>query len=451
MQMFTRPDLPDDFVIGTATASYQVEGAGSEDGRTSCIWDDFAKLPGAVYQNQDGSVAADQYHRYKEDIALMAKLGFGYYRFSVSWPRVLPHGGTVINPKGIAYYRNLCKELHDKGMKACCTIYHWDMPSEVQADGGWNNRETAYKLTYLAKVLFKELGDLVDMWITINEAMCITYLGYGTGIHAPGIRDQQQLVNSIHHVNLAHGLIVKAYRETGLNAPIGITHNLEFPRPATRSEKDRQAVRHHLALRSEAFMEPLFHRTYPTYLTQELNWKFPVREGDMDVISQPIDYLGINYYSEHAVQWSDDKPFNVEMAPRWEERTTGIGWQITPHGLLRLLRWTSAYTGGRLPIYITENGAACDDKLVEEQNTLAVHDTQRIQYLADHLEMCAQAIREGIPLKGWFCWSFIDNYEWTYGYTKRFGIVYCDYATQKRIPKDSAYFLRDIMAGYGDR
>ena len=450
--MFTRPDLPEDFIIGTATASYQVEGAGNEDGRTPCIWDDFAKVPGAVYQSQDGSVAADQYHRYKEDIRLMAELGFGYYRFSVSWSRVLPHGGTEVNPKGIEYYKNLCRELHAHGMKACCTVYHWDMPSEIQAEGGWAERSTAYKLAYLAKVLFRELGDLVDMWITTNEAMCVTFLGYLTGIHAPGIQNLNQFVRSVHHMNLAHGLIMQEYRKTGLKAPIGVTHNLEYPRPATRSAKDALACEHHVALRSGLFIEPMFRRTYPAYCTQELGLEFPIEDGDMELISQPIDYLGINYYSEHVIRWSDTIPFGTEMAPRWEERTSGIGWQITPHGLLRLLKWAQDYAGGKLPIYITENGAACDDVLEKDPVTgeERVHDTQRIRYLSEHLQMCAEAIRQGVNLKGYFCWSFIDNYEWSHGYSKRFGIVYCDYETQKRIPKDSAYFLRDVMAGYGD-
>ena len=453
--MFTRPLLPEDFLFGAATASYQVEGAGSEDGRTPCIWDDFAKVPGAVYMQQDGSIAADQYHRYKEDIELMAKLGFGAYRFSVSWSRVLPNGGKTVNPKGIEYYRNLCEELHKRGMKACCTIYHWDMPSEIQAKGGWDNRECAYDLSYLAQVLFEELGDLVDMWITINEAMCVTFLGYLTGIHAPGVKDEEQFRNAVHHINLAHGLIVQEYRKTGLKAPIGITHNLETPRPASKDPKDIIAVDRHRALRTGLFMDPIFRRCYPEYVTEELNWSFPIEDGDFDIISTPIDFLGLNYYSEHAIQWSDDAPFNISWAPRWEERMTGIGWNITPHGLLRLLKWTSAYTGGKLPIYITENGAACDDSITIEEHEDGtkeerVHDTQRVKYLSDHLNICAQAIKEGVPLKGYFCWSFIDNYEWTKGYSQRFGIVYCDYPTQKRIPKDSAYFMRDVMAGYGD-
>ncbi|MBR4427147.1 MAG: beta-glucosidase [Spirochaetales bacterium] len=450
--MFTRPDLPKDFLFGAATASYQVEGAGSEDGRTPCIWDDFAKVPGAVYQCHDGSVAADQYHRYKEDIDLMAKLGFGAYRFSVSWSRVLPNGGKKVNPKGISYYRDLCQELHRHGMKACCTIYHWDMPSEIQAKGGWAARETSYDLAYLAKVLFQELGDLVDMWITINEAMCITFLGYLIGKHAPGVKDLGQFIKSVHHVNLAHGLIMQEYRNSDLKAPIGITHNLETPRPATNNSKDLVAVDHHIALRNGLFMDPIFKKTYPAYMTEELGWVFPVKDGDFDIISQPMDFLGLNYYSEHAISWSDDKPFNIIEAPSWQEKMSGIGWPITPHGLLRLLKWTAKYTEGKLPIYITENGCCCDDRLESDPRTgeLRVHDNQRVRYLSDHLNICAKAIKEGVPLKGYFCWSLIDNYEWTYGYTMRFGIVYCDYETQKRIPKDSAYFMRDIMAGYGD-
>ncbi len=442
-----RPDLPKDFLMGTATASYQVEGAGFEDNRTSCIWDDFAKKPGAVYRHQDGKVAADQYHKYKEDIKLMASLGFKAYRFSVSWSRVLPNGGTQVNQKGIEYYKNLCKELHSYGMKACCTIYHWDLPSEIQAQGGWAVRSTAYKLAELAKVLYRELGDLVDMWITINESMCITYLGYYFGTHAPGIKDLQQTVNAVHYVNLAHGLMVQEYRKTGLKAPIGITHNLERPRPATNNPKDLTAVEHHTVLRSTVFLGPQFKGAYPSYVTDELKWNLPIEEGDMEIISGKVDFLGVNYYNEHAVSWSDSEPFNTKQMPRFEEHTSGIGWPITPYGLLRLLKWTSEYIGKDIPIYITENGACTSDKLEKDGR---VHDSQRVEYLARHLNMCAQAIKEGVPLKGYFCWSFIDNYEWTYGYSMRFGIVYCDYKTQNRYPKDSAYYLRDVMAGYGD-
>ena len=442
-----KPDLPEDFIFGTATASYQVEGAGNEDGRTPCNWDEFAKIPGKVYKKQDGMIASDQYHHYKEDVALMASLGFKAYRFSVSWSRVLPNGGTEINQKGIQYYKNLCDELHAHGIKTCCTVYHWDTPVEIEHEGGWNNRETAYKLAYLAKVLYKELGDKVDMWITINEPLCVTFISYFLGLHAPGIKDLQTTINAIHHVNLAHGLMVEEYRKTGLKAPIGITMNLEAPRPATRDPKDRIACDHHRAVRSEVFMGPIFKKAYPDYVTKELQWNIPIEKEDMDLISQKIDFLGVNYYNEHVLSWSDTDIFNEQEAPRWEERTTGINWPITSGGLKRLLHWASDFAGKEVPIYITENGAACDDKLTKDKR---VHDVQRINFLAANLNECSELIKEGVPLKGYFCWSFIDNYEWSHGYSKRFGIVYCDYKTQKRYPKDSAYYLRDVMAGYGE-
>ena len=226
------------------------------------------------------------------------------------------------------------------------------------------------------------------MWITINEAMCVTFLGYLLGIHAPGIADEKQFIKAVHHINLAHGLIVQEYRKTGLKAPIGITHNLETPRPASSSPKDRIAVERHMALRTGLFMDPIFRKCYPDYVINTLKWQFPIEKNDFDIISTPIDFLGLNYYSEHALRWSDTAPDNIEHAPRWEEKMSGIGWYITPHGLMRLLKWTSAYTGGRLPIYVTENGAACEDKLVEEtvgnRKEQRVHDTQRVKYLSDH-------------------------------------------------------------------
>lgn len=442
-----RADFPEDFIIGCATASYQVEGAGTEDGRTDCIWDTFSKKPGAVYKKQDGKIASDQYHRYKEDVALMKKLGFSYYRFSVSWSRVLPHGGKEVNEKGINYYINLCDELHKNGIKTCCTIYHWDLPKEIQDEGGWAVRSTSYKLAYLAKILFERLADKVDMWITINESMCVTYLGYYNGIHAPGIKDEQQYINAVHYINLAHGLIVNEYRKTGLQAPIGITHNFETPRPASKDEKDAIACAHHRAIRNEIYFGPQMGKGYPDYVVKELKWNIPIEGNDMQIISSKMDFIGVNYYNEKVIAWSDTEPFNEKEQPMWEEHTSGIHWPITPFGLVRLMRWTNDYTNGSLPIYITENGASCNDVLTKDGR---VHDSQRIQYLQQHLKMCSQVLKEGIPLKGYFCWSFIDNYEWTHGYSMRFGIVYCDYKTQKRYPKDSAYFLRDFNTGYGE-
>ena len=333
------------------------------------------------------------------------------------------------------------RELH-KILSNDCTLEFITLAEKI---GMETYRRSATFL--LVKAVHDVIGD-----DSKNHLVAQYTVGRGLLCKLLDVEPTEQFIRSVHHMNLAHGLIVQEYRKTGLKAPIGVTHNLEYPRPATRSAKDRLACEHHTALRSGLFIEPMFRRTYPAYCTKELEWEFPIENGDMELISQPIDYLGINYYSEHVLRWSDTAPFGIEMAPRWEERTSGIGWQITPHGLLRLLKWAQDYAGGKLPIYITENGAACDDVLEKDPVTgeERVHDSQRIRYLSEHLQMCAEAIRQGVNLKGYFCWSFIDNYEWSHGYSKRFGIVYCDYETQRRIPKDSAYFLRDVMAGYGD-
>ena len=440
-----KANLPEDFLFGCATASYQVEGAAFEDGRTRCIWDDFALIPGAIKDSNDGRVAADQYHRYKEDVALMEELGFQSYRFSISWSRVLPNAGSTPNKKGIEYYKNLCNELHAKGMKACATLYHWDLPSELQAIGGWANRETALKFREYSALMFKELDGYVDMWITINEPFCVAWLGYKIGCHAPGHKNLEESLAAVHHINLAHGIAMEEYRKGGYKAPIGITFNPQTPRPATRKEMDKKAALYKRAVDTEVFMGPVFGYGYPKFCTETLGWKFPIEDGDMEIISQPIDFMGINYYNEYPVYYNEKDPELVSTAPHWE-RTTNIGWPVDEKGLYRQLLWLKDYTRG-IPLYITENGSCEDDQLTNDGR---VHDRERIVYIDKHLHACADAIKEGVNLKGYFVWSFIDNYEWAEGYTKRFGIVYCDYGTLKRYPKDSAYYLRDVIAGYGD-
>jgi beta-glucosidase len=440
-----RLEFPDDFVWGTATASYQVEGAGREGGRSECIWDTFARKPGGVYAGENGETACDQYHRYKEDIALMASLGFKSYRFSIAWPRVLPGGTGKVNPEGIAFYRELCQELRRYGISACATIYHWDLPQTLQDKGGWAERFIVEAFEEFAKVCFAELGDLVDQWITINEPYCIAWLGYHKGRHAPGIRDLNQALRAIHHVNLAHGLAVRAYRKTGLKAPIGITWNPSTPRPATRSEGDRRAALTARAVDTEVFMYPVLGRGYPEIVTRDLGLSFPARDGDLEIIAEKIDFIGVNYYMESPVAEDPGARFKYRSLPSWQE-TTDMGWPVVPGGLERQLRWISSISGG-LPIYITENGCARQDRVESDGR---VHDRERIDYIRRHLEVCAGLIKEGINLKGYYAWSFLDNFEWALGYTKRFGIVYVDYADQKRIPKDSAYFFRDLIAGYGE-
>jgi beta-glucosidase len=438
-------DFPDDFLWGTATASYQVEGAGHEDGRTECIWDVFSRKPGAVYGGENGEIACDQYHRYKEDIALMAELGFKSYRFSIAWPRIIPGGTGKVNPQGVAYYRSLCEELHKHGIEACATIYHWDLPQVLQDQGGWADRSVTAAFEAYARVCFAELGAYVDQWITINEPYCVAYLGYYAGVHAPGIRDLGQAAKAVHHINLAHGLAVKAYRETGIKAPIGITWNPSTPRPATGRPADKQAALAARALETEVFMFPVLGKGYPETVSRDLGLSFPVEPGDLEIIAGKIDFIGVNYYNEGAVGYDETAPFKYGGRPAWQE-CSDMGWPTVPQGLKRQLRWIGEVSGG-LPLYITENGYARQD-VVESDGR--VHDRERIDYIRRHLEVCRDLIKEGLNLKGYYAWSFMDNFEWAYGYTKRFGIVHVDYATQKRTPKDSAYFFRDLMAGYGE-
>ena len=445
--------FPKDFLWGTSTASYQVEGAAFEGGRGECIWDTFSRKPGAVYAGENGNVACDQYHHYKEDVALMAELGFKSYRFSIAWPRIIPEGRGKVNPEGIAYYRGLCEELHKHGIHTCVTLYHWDLPQSLEDEGGWPNRSILSAWEEYVKVCFKELGDLVDMWITINEPLCIAYLGYLHGVHAPGIRDQNKALAAAHHVNMAHGIAVREYRKTGLKAPIGITWNPNTPRPATLSEADKDAADFSRAFTTEIFMFPCLGKGYPEVLVKKYPGAIPVEAGDLDLIAQPIDFIGVNFYTESPdAAEADDKssPFRYATKPSWQD-VTGMGWPITPGGLERQLLWITEISKGafgksEIPIYITENGSAYDDTVINGR----IHDKERIEYLKQHLAVCADVIKRGVPLKGYYVWSLLDNFEWAWGYTKRFGIIHVDFKTMKRTPKDSAYFMRDTIAGFGE-
>jgi beta-glucosidase len=443
--------FPNNFVWGTATASYQVEGAGHEGGRGECIWDTFARRPGAVYAGENGEVACDQYHHYMEDVALMAELGFTSYRFSIAWPRVIPAGTGAVNGEGIAYYRSLCTELHKYGITACATMYHWDLPQPLEDAGGWAERSVVGAFEEYARVCFKELGDVVDQWITINEPFCVAYLGYLYGVHAPGCRDLQKALNAVHHVNLAHGLAVKAYRKTGLTAPIGITWNPSTPRPATASPADKKAAKIARALETEVFMFPCLGKGYPDFVTKTLKCVFPVKNGDMETIAQPIDFIGVNYYNEVPVAADRKARFKFRAKPFWQD-LSDMGWPLVPGGLERQLKWIADIAKGAfgrpgLPIYITENGYARRDEVEADGR---VHDRERIEYIRRHLAVCADLIKAGVNIKGYYAWSFLDNFEWAFGYTRRFGIVHVDFFTQKRTPKDSAYFFRDVIAGYGE-
>ncbi|MDR2717061.1 MAG: beta-glucosidase [Treponema sp.] len=443
--------FPKDFIWGTATASYQVEGAAHEGGRGECIWDTFARKPGAVYAGESGEVACDQYHRYAEDVALMAEFGFNSYRFSIAWPRIIPAGTGKVNKEGVAYYRRLCEELHKHGISACATIYHWDLPQPLEDAGGWANRSIVNAFEEYAKVCFKELGDVVDRWITINEPLCIAYVGHLHGRHAPGHRDLQKALNAVHHINMAHGVTVKAYRKTGLTAPIGITWNPVTPRPATNSPADKKAAKLARALETEVFVFPCLGKGYPELAAKDYKGSFPIKSGDLETIAQPIDFIGINYYFEFPVSADKKAPFKHSARPFWQD-TTDTGWPVVPGGLERQLKWFAEISKGvfgkpGLPLFITENGCACKDEIGPDGR---IHDKERIEYLQQHLAVCADLIKAGVDIKGYYVWSLLDNFEWAHGYTKRFGIVHVDYHTQKRTPKDSAYFFRDVIAGYGE-
>ena len=442
--MNTGTAFPADFLWGTATASYQVEGAAHKDGRGPSIWDTFCRTPGKVAFGHTGDVATDQYHRYEEDVRLMDELGVGSYRFSLAWPRIFPDGYGVQNPKGFDYYNRLVDALLAKGIAPAVTLYHWDLPQRLQDQGGWPARETALHFEAYARACYDALGDRVKSWITINEPWCVTLLSHLIGAHAPGLQDEQAAYRAIHHVNLAHGIALRVFREGGYDGQIGTTLNLSTPRPATVREEDKLAADRAADRDSRMFLDPLFGRPYPErHLAAHPHLDIPIRNGDMELIGGTIDFLGMNYYNERAVRFDADAPEEFVGVPTYHP-VTAMGWPIVPDGLYRQLHWVGRETGG-LPLYITENGCAYDDRLTPDGSR--VRDTDRIDYLRAHFRVCARAIEDGVPLKGYYLWSLIDNFEWAFGYTRRFGIVYCDYTDQRRVPKDSYYFYRDVIAG----
>ncbi|MBD3919875.1 beta-glucosidase [Paenibacillus sp. PR3] len=437
--------FPASFLWGTATAAYQIEGAGSEDGRTPCIWDQFAAIPGKVYEAHNGDVACDHYHRYKDDIKLIAELGFKAYRFSIAWPRIFPEKGKL-NPKGIEFYANLLKELKKYEIMPAVTIYHWDLPLWIHEEGGWTNRQTVEYFKEFASVLFEHFGEDVPMWITHNEPWCASFLSYGLGVHAPGHTDWNEATAAAHHILLSHGEAVRLYREMGYKHQIGITLNLTYQHPATGSEEDRMAAGRADGFTNRWFLDPVFKGQYPedmmeVFEKQNVSFDF-IHEGDLALISIPCDFLGINYYTRNIVRNNPDDLFLGGESVRGTGSHTDMDWEVYPEGLYILLtRLKAEYTD--LPIYITENGAAYADN---EVISGTVHDDERVEYFRLHLNAVGKFIENGGDAAGYFCWSFMDNYEWSFGYSKRFGIVYVNYETQERLPKLSAYWLQDVMA-----
>ncbi|HYO34162.1 MAG TPA: beta-glucosidase [Nocardioidaceae bacterium] len=457
--------FPPGFVWGTATAAYQIEGAANDDGRRPSIWDTFCHTPGKVLDGDTGDVACDHYHRLEEDLDLMASLKLSAYRFSVSWPRVLPDAGAQINRPGLDFYDRLVDGLLARGVSPLLTLYHWDLPQPLEDAGGWLNRDTADRFADYATVIGQALGDRVSTITTLNEPFCSAFLGYATGVHAPGVRDNASALTAAHHLNLAHGRAVAALRAvTPADNSVSITLNIAEVQPATDSDGDLAAARHVDAIANGIFLEPILRGRYPAHLLEETrhitDWSF-IHDGDLDIISAPIDVLGVNYYSPTRVvpapigqagQGDDGKPDSGPELSPWPgtDRAcsvqlpgpyTEMGWPIDPDGLTRLLtRLGRDYP--EMPLVITENGCAYADVVSADGK---VHDSDRIDYLARHLAAAHAAIEAGVDLRGYYAWSLMDNFEWAYGYSKRFGIVYVDYETLDRIPKDSAHWYRDVI------
>ncbi|ADN03034.1 GH1 family beta-glucosidase [Spirochaeta thermophila] len=435
--------FPEDFVWGVATSSYQVEGSLGADGRGESIWDTFSRMPGKVKYGHNGEPGAYQYRRYEEDVKLMAELGITSYRFSIAWPRVFPYSMKERNPKGFDYYDRLIDGLLAHGIEPFVTLYHWDLPQYLEDEGGWPSRETAFYFADYARACFDALGDRVKMWATLNEPLCSSVLGYALGWHAPGKEDWNLAMSALHHLYLGHGLAVRAFRDGGYEGRIGMVQVVSVGRPATRREEDLLALEKYREESAKLFLDPLYGRGYPERLVREAGDSFPLQEGDLDIIATPMDFLGLNYYSERAIKADPENPRGFSEAPDHYPKTA-MGWAIVPQGLYRLFRWVyDHYTPSEM--YVSENGAAFQDVLTPDED--ACHDPERIAYLRDHLASAARIVKEGIPLKGYYLWSFIDNFEWAYGYTKRFGIVYCDYLDGRRIPKDSYYYYREVIAG----
>ncbi|GAA0924202.1 GH1 family beta-glucosidase [Virgisporangium aurantiacum] len=449
--------LPADFVLGAATAAYQIEGAAAEDGRTPSIWDTFSRTPGKVLEGHTGDVACDHYHRLDEDLDMIKDLGLQAYRFSVSWSRVLPNGGSRPNPQGLDFYNRLVDGLLERDIEPWLTLYHWDLPQELEDAGGWPNRDVAQRFCQYAVTVHDALGDRVKRWTTFNEPWCSSYLGYAAGVHAPGRTDDTSLsVPAQHHLLLAHGLAARELKTRG--AEVGITLNLYAVSPETDSAADADAARRIDAMCNRIWLEPVLLGRYPDDVKQDLaplsDFSF-VRDGDLDVIKAPLDFLGVNYYSRHVVSGSDAAEREshhgepsaypgsefVQFVHREGVPVTAMDWEIDAQGLYEVLQQVAGYTS--LPIYITENGAAFEDKLDADGT---VNDQERIDYFEGHLGACARAIEAGVPLRGYFAWSLMDNFEWAWGYTRRFGMVYVDYEdAQRRVPKASAHWYSDVI------
>lgn len=449
-----RGAFPPDFLWGAGTSAYQIEGATHEDGRGLSVWDRFVTIPGATYQGETGEIAADHYHRMEDDVAIMAELNLNAYRFSLSWPRIVPQGSGAVNERGLDFYDRLVDALLAHGISPVATLYHWDLPVTLQEKGGWLNRDTAYAFADYAEIVARRLGDRVNWWITQNEPWCSAYLGYADGIHAPGVRDKNLAVVVGHHVLLGHGLSVPRLRKhISSQAQVGIAIDFYPVYAADDRPETLLAIKRADTFRNRWFLDPVFRGHYPEDLFTDLKVEPPpVLEDDFSIISVPVDFLGVNYYSRMIVRDRENgmtTPGQTGHNESYEavERIPGasyteMGWEVFPEGLANILTRINREYGPKAMV-VTESGAAFNDHWDGDGT---VHDQQRIDFLRAHIQTVAQVIRQGVPIKGYFVWSFLDNFEWAEGYRKRFGLVYVDYPTQRRIIKDSGRWYASFVA-----
>jgi beta-glucosidase len=428
--------FPESFVWGVATSAFQIEGAADIDGKGPSIWDDFCRQPGAIADASDGLVACDHYNRWEADLDLIASLGVDAYRFSVSWPRVRPGGSGSWNEKGLDFYERIVDGLLARGIKPYLTLNHWDLPSELQVKGGWTDRDTVHRFVEYAQGIDRRMGDRLATITTHNEPWVMSVLGYEQGIFAPGIKSRAASAQASHHLLLSHGLALQALREQGSKARLGIVLNLSPVQSATDTEEDRNHAELEDGKLLRWYMDPLFKGSYPADVLEYLGADAPeVYAGDLDAIRTPMDFMGVNYYSRSVV--SARGPWDAKQSGL---ALTEMGWEVYPEGLSQLLvRMHNDYSVP--PLYVTENGGAFKDQMVEGR----VHDADRTDYIARHINAVAHAMSQGVRMEGYMVWSLLDNFEWASGYAKRFGIVHVDYATQKRTLKDSAMWYAAML------
>ncbi|THF48645.1 GH1 family beta-glucosidase [Allorhizobium terrae] len=440
--------FPKDFLFGVATAAYQIEGATKADGRKACIWDAFSNMPGRVYQGHNGDVACDHYNRWEADLDLIKDMGVSAYRFSIAWPRIIPDGTGRVNETGLDFYDKLVDGLKDRGIKAYATLYHWDLPLALMGDGGWAARSTAYAFQRYAKLVMARLGDRLDAVATFNEPWCSVWLSHLYGIHAPGERNMDAALHALHYTNLAHGLGVDAIRQVAPQVPAGLVLNAHSVIAGSDSAADKAAAERAHQFHNGVFFDPVFKGEYPAEFMEALGDRMPkIEDGDMEIISQKLDWWGLNYYTPMRV--ANDPTEGAEFpatvsAPPVSDVKTDIGWEVYAPALKSLVE--NLYDRYTLPVcYITENGA-CYNMGVEDGE---VDDQPRLDYYKDHIGIVADLIGDGFPMKGYFAWSLMDNFEWAEGYKMRFGLVHVDYDTQTRTVKKSGKWYGTLASLFG--